>query len=58
MNNPKCVLKGILVTVLHTNWTAVISISHPFCDGGGRRKAGLPSLRKIKLFIPTIASVQ
>jgi hypothetical protein len=57
-NNLKCDLKGILVTVLHTSWTAIISTSHPFCDGGGERKAGLLSLRKIKLFIPTLASVQ
>jgi hypothetical protein len=34
INGPKCVLKGFLVTVLYTSWTAVISISHPFCDGG------------------------
>jgi hypothetical protein len=46
-NIPRCVLKWILVQisgvealktcifhVLHTCWTAVTLISHPFCDGG------------------------
>jgi hypothetical protein len=47
-NGRKCVLKGILIQVSgveehttrffhcpHTSWTTVISVSHPFCDGGG-----------------------
>jgi hypothetical protein len=34
--------------VLHTCWAAEMSISHPFFEGGGWRKVGLPSLRKIQ----------
>jgi hypothetical protein len=45
-------LKPASFTVLHTCRTAVMLISHPFCQGGGWEKAGLLSLRKIQLFIP------
>jgi hypothetical protein len=34
-------LKPASFTVLHTCWAVVMSISHPFCEGGQRRKAGL-----------------
>jgi hypothetical protein len=35
-----------------------MSISHPFSGGGGWRKAGLSSLRKIQLVIPILAFFQ
>jgi hypothetical protein len=71
MNSSKFALKGILFrfkvwrhmeptsfNAFHTFWSAVMSISHSFCDGEAWRKAGLPYLRKIKLFIPLLASIQ
>ena len=45
-------LKPASFNILHTRRTATILTSHPFCDGGGLLKAGLPSLRKIQLFNP------
>lgn len=65
-NSSKCVLKGNLIQVLDVLDTcdpllilpSVSSISHSFCYGGGLRQAGLPSLRKIQLFIPILASDQ
>jgi hypothetical protein len=49
-------LKPASFTVLYTCWAAVMSISHPLCEGGRWRKAGLPFFRKIILFTPILAS--
>jgi len=71
MNNTKCVLKGILIQAsgLKTvkicpfqRFPHMLDITNinnpPILDGVSFLKAGLPSLRKIQLFIPTLAFVQ
>jgi hypothetical protein len=46
--------KPALFNILYTCWTAPISTIHPFSDTGDCLKAGLPSIRKIQLFIPIL----